>query len=50
MDLSFKSKGVSREALPLIADDTMKLPDYTVHPKVADRDFYLTLIEKSYER
>ncbi|HCS36107.1 MAG TPA: alcohol dehydrogenase [Sphaerochaeta sp.] len=50
MDLSFKSKGVAQSVLPLIADDTMKLPDYTVHPKVADRDFYLSLIEKSYDR
>lgn len=50
LDIDLKGKGVSKETLALIADDTMKLPDYSVHPKVADRDFYLSLLEEAYER
>jgi len=49
MDLTFESKGVPFETLEAIADDVLKLPDYTCHPKVADRDFYYSILTKSYK-
>jgi alcohol dehydrogenase class IV len=48
MWMGFQDKKVPKEMLPAIADDTMKLPDYKAHPKVADRDFYLELLNKCY--
>lgn len=49
MDITFESKGVPFKVLSDIADDVMKLPDYSCHPKVANRDFYYSLLEKSYK-
>jgi alcohol dehydrogenase class IV len=48
MWIGFEDKKVPKEALPAIADDTMKLPDYKAHPLVANRDFYLDLIYRCY--
>jgi alcohol dehydrogenase class IV len=48
MWMGFADKNVPESALAAIADDTMKLPDYKAHPKVADRDFYLGLLHKCY--
>ena len=35
---------VPRQELPAIADDSVKLPDYTVNPKVATRDEILDML------
>ena len=48
MWMGFADKNVSKAILPAIANDTMKLPDYKAHPKVADRDFYLELLHRCY--
>lgn len=49
MDITFESKKVPFETLEAIADDVLKLPDYSVHPKVADRDFYYKILTASYK-
>lgn len=48
MHSNLKKLGIPREELPLIADDSVALPDYTVNPRVATRDEILEMVERSY--
>ena len=48
MWMGFADKNVPKVMLPAIANDIMKLPDYKAHPKLADKDFYLELLNKCY--
>lgn len=40
--------GIPKEELSAIADDTFKLPDYKVNPKVADREELMEMLERRY--
>lgn len=50
--MSFTLKGleVPEEELPAIADDSVKLPDYTVNPRVPDRDTIFDMLTSAYDR
>lgn len=50
MYFTLKSLDVPEEELPAIADDSVKLPDYSVNPKVPDRDTILDLLKMAYDR
>ncbi|MFX1393276.1 MAG: iron-containing alcohol dehydrogenase [Promethearchaeota archaeon] len=50
MWLSLKDKNVTESKLKAIGEDTMKLKNYTVHPKVATHEEIENLIKKSSER
>lgn len=50
MWMNLKSKGVSEKALESILEDTFKLPDYTVHPKVPTRNDVKELLKINYDR
>lgn len=50
MWICFKDKNVPESDLKAIADDTLKLPDYLVHPRVGNHDDFYELIKKSYNR
>ncbi len=39
---------VPQQELPAIADDSVKLPDYTVNPKVATRGEILDMLNKRF--
>jgi len=48
MSLTLKELRVPEEELAVIADDTQKLPDYTVNPRIATRDEIYKLLKRSY--
>jgi alcohol dehydrogenase class IV len=48
--VDLKSLGVSKNELNAIAEDSMKLPDYQVNPRVPTFDDVLAILEQSYER
>jgi alcohol dehydrogenase class IV len=48
MSLTLKELRVPEEELSAIADDTQKLPDYTVNPRIATRDEIYKILKKSY--
>lgn len=50
MWLSLAELKVPKEELPVIADDAVKLPDYTVNPRVATRDEIFGMLQQSYRR
>ena len=48
--ICFKDKNVAESDLKAIADDTLELPDYMVHPRVGKYEDFFELIKKSYSR
>lgn len=50
MWLSLEDLGVPRDELLAIADDSVRLPDYTVNPRVPTRDEIFDMLEHSYRR
>ncbi len=48
--ITLKDKNLSESDLKSIADDTLELPDYTVHPRVGNHEDFLNLIKKNYDR
>lgn len=48
MSLTLKELRVPEEELSAIADDTQKLPDYTVNPRIATRDEIYKMLKSSY--
>ncbi len=50
MYLTLEELNVPEEELFAIADDTMKLPDYSVNPRVATRDEVLKMLKKRYRK
>jgi len=50
MYFTLKSLNVPEDELPAIADDSVKLPDYSVNPRVPDRDKIFDLIKLAYDR
>jgi len=48
MSLTLKELKVPEDELLAIADDSLKLPDYTFNPRVAARDEILTMIKEAY--
>lgn len=50
MYFTLKSLNVPEGELPAIADDSVKLPDYSVNPRVPDRDTILDLLKLAYDR
>lgn len=48
MSLTLKELRVPEEELAAIADDTQKLPDYTVNPRIATRDEIYKILKRSY--
>jgi alcohol dehydrogenase class IV len=50
MWLSFKSLGVTMEAIAAIADNSRVLPDYKNNPRVASRDEIYEMLLKAYNR
>ena len=50
MWMSFEDKNVPESKLKAFADDTLKLPDYSVHPRVGTLEDFYNLIKKSYRR
>jgi len=50
MHLTLEELNVPEEELFAIADDTMKLPDYSVNPRVATRDEVLKMLKKQYRK
>jgi len=49
MSLTFKELRVPEEELAAIADDALKLPDYTVNPRIATRDEIYKILKRSYK-
>jgi len=49
MSLTFKELRVPEEELAAIADDALKLPDYTVNPRIATRDEIYKMLKRSYK-
>ena len=50
MWLSLEGLGVPESELEGIADDSVKLPDYEVNPRVATRDEILKMLKACYRR
>ena len=50
MWMCFKDKNVSENTLKAIAEDTLELGDYMVHPRVGEYEDFYDLIKKSYTR
>jgi len=48
--ISLEDKAVSKDIFDAIINDTLKLRNYTLHPKLANFDDISYLIEKSYEK
>lgn len=48
MSFTLKELRVPEEELSAIADDTQKLPDYTVNPRIATRDEIYKMLKRSY--
>jgi len=48
--ISLEDKVVSKDDIAAIANDTLKLRNYTLHPKIANFEEISNLIEKSYRR
>ncbi len=48
--ISLEDKAVSKDKIKAIADDTLKLRNYTLHPKIANFEEISNLIEKSFRR
>ncbi|MFX1431401.1 MAG: iron-containing alcohol dehydrogenase [Promethearchaeota archaeon] len=48
--ISLEDKSVSKDDITAIASDTLKLRNYTLHPKIANFEEISNLIEKSYRR
>ncbi len=49
MSFTFKELRVPEEELAAIADDTLKLPDYTVNPRIATRNEIYKMLKRSYK-
>ena len=50
MYFTLKDLDVPEDELPAIADDSVKLPDYTVNPRVPDRDAIFGMLTTAYDR
>ncbi len=50
MYFTLKDLDVPEDELPAIADDLVKLPDYTVNPRVPDRDAIFGMLTTAYDR
>jgi len=48
MSFTLKDLKVLEEELPAIADDSIKLPDYLVNPRIATRDEIYKMLKRSY--
>jgi alcohol dehydrogenase len=48
--ISLEDKSVSKDDITAIASDTLKLRNYTLHPKIANFEEISNMIEKSYRR
>lgn len=48
--INLKDKEVSKDKIDAIANDTLKLRNYSLHPKIANFEEIVNLIEKSYRR
>ncbi len=48
--MSLEDKAVSKDDIAAIANDTLKLRNYTLHPKIANFEEISEIIEKSYRR
>jgi len=47
---TLKGLNIPQDELPMIADDAVKLPDYSVNPRVPDRDTIFDMIKLAYDR
>ncbi|UCD32778.1 MAG: iron-containing alcohol dehydrogenase [Desulfobacterales bacterium] len=50
MYFTLKSLNIPEDELAGIADDSVKLPDYTVNPRVPDRDKIFDMLKMAYDR
>ncbi len=50
MYFTLKDLDVPEDELPAIADDSVKLPDYPVNPRVPDRDAIFGMLTTAYDR
>ena len=50
MYFTLKGLNIPEEELPEIADDAVKLPDYTVNPRVPDRDTIFDMLKMARDR
>ncbi|MHA1372730.1 MAG: iron-containing alcohol dehydrogenase [Promethearchaeota archaeon] len=48
--ISFEDKGISESDLKAIVDDSMNIPNYKFHPKVADLKDIDEIVKKSYKK
>ena len=50
MYFTLKALNIPEDELPQIADDAVKLPDYSVNPRVPDRDRIFDMLKLAYDR